>query len=101
MNEKNQTEQIVFVVGDDQSMRVALTYLFQSMQLPVKVFSSAAELLESRRPDIASCLVLDIRLPGVSGLEFQDVLARAGIHIPLLFITGHGEIRVSVKAIHA
>src|SRR5258708_35414819 len=101
MNEKNQTEQIVFVVGDDQSMRVALTYLFQSMHLRVKVFSSAAELLESRLPDIASCLVLDIRLPGVSGLEFQDVLARAGIHIPIIFITGHGDIPMSVKAMKA
>ena len=101
MNEKNQTQQIVFVVDDDQSMRVALTYLFQSMSLPVKVFGSAAELLESKLPDIASCLVLDIRLPGVSGLEFQDVLARAGIHIPIIFMTGHGDIPMSVKAMKA
>jgi FixJ family two-component response regulator len=101
MVEKNAPQQIVFVVDDDESMRVALSYLFQSMNLPVKVFSSAAELLESKLPGIASCLVLDIRLPGVSGLEFQDVLAKAGIHIPIIFITGHGDIPMSVRAMKA
>jgi FixJ family two-component response regulator len=101
MNEKNQPQHIVFVVDDDESMRVALSYLFQSMNLPVKVFTSAAELLESKLPDIASCLVLDIRLPGVSGLEFQDVLAKAGIRIPIIFITGHGDIPMSVRAMKA
>jgi FixJ family two-component response regulator len=101
MNEKNQPHHIVFVVDDDESMRVALSYLFQSMNLPVKVFTSAAELLESKLPDIASCLVLDIRLPGVSGLEFQDVLAKAGIRIPIIFITGHGDIPMSVRAMKA
>jgi FixJ family two-component response regulator len=82
-------------------MRVALSYLFQSMNLPVKVFTSAAELLKSKLPDIVSCLVLDIRLPGVSGLEFQDVLAKAGIRIPIVFITGHGDIPMSVRAMKA
>ncbi|WP_291684819.1 response regulator transcription factor [Bradyrhizobium sp.] len=101
MNEKNQPQHMVFVVDDDESMRVALTYLFQSMSLPVRVFSSAAELLNSKLPDIASCLVLDIRLPGVSGLEFQDVLAKAGIRIPIVFITGHGDIPMSVRAMKA
>lgn len=101
MNEKNQPQQIVYVVDDDELMRVALSYLFQSMNLPVKVFSSANELLKSQLPDIASCLVLDIRLPGVSGLEFQDVLARSGIRIPIIFITGHGDIPMSVKAMKA
>jgi FixJ family two-component response regulator len=101
MNEKNQPQQTVFVVDDDESMRVALSYLFQSMNLPVKVFSSAAELLNSKLPDIASCLVLDIRLPGVSGLEFQDVLAKAGIHIPIIFMTGHGDIPMTVRAMKA
>jgi FixJ family two-component response regulator len=101
MNEKSELKQIVFVVDDDQSMRVALTYLFQSMNLPVKVFSSAAELLQSKLPDVASCLVLDIRLPGVSGLEFQDVLAKAEIHIPIIFMTGHGDIPMSVRAMKA
>jgi FixJ family two-component response regulator len=101
MNEKSKPQQAVFVVDDDESMRVALGYLFQSMNLPVKAFSSAAELLNSKLPDIASCLVLDIRLPGVSGLEFQDVLAKAGIHIPIIFITGHGDIPMTVKAMKA
>jgi FixJ family two-component response regulator len=101
MNEKNQAQHMVFVVDDDESMRVALSYLFQSMNLPVKVFTSAAELLKSKLPDIVSCLVLDIRLPGVSGLEFQDVLAKAGIRIPIVFITGHGDIPMSVRAMKA
>jgi FixJ family two-component response regulator len=94
-------EQIVFVVDDDESMRVALTYLFRSMNLHVEVFSTATALLESALPNIASCLVLDIRLPGVNGLEFQDVLTRAGIHIPIIFMTGHGDIPMSVKAMKA
>src|SRR5450631_2777580 len=93
--------QIVFVVDDDESMRVALTHLFQSMNLRVEVFSTPAAFLESKLPDIASCLVLDIRLPGVNGLEFQDVLAKAGIHIPIVFMTGHGDIPMSVKAMKA
>lgn len=101
MNEKDQPQHIVFVVDDDESMRVALSYLFQSMNLPVKVFTSAAELLKTKLPDIVSCLVLDIRLPGVSGLEFQDVLAKAGIRIPIVFITGHGDIPMSVRAMKA
>ena len=95
------TEQIVFVVDDDESMRVALTYLFKSMKLRVEVFSTAAAFLESKHPNIASCLVLDIRLPGVNGLEFQDVLAKKGIHIPIVFMTGHGDIPMSVKAMKA
>ena len=101
MNDKNALQQIVLVVDDDESMRVALSYLFQSMNLPVKVFDSAAELLKSKLPDIASCLVLDIRLPGVSGLEFQDVLAKSEIHIPIIFMTGHGDIPMSVRAMKA
>lgn len=98
---EGKSEQIVFVVDDDESMRVALTYLFRSMNLDVKVFGSAADLLRSELPDIAGCLVLDIRLPGVSGLDFQDALAKAGIHIPIVFMTGHGDIPMSVKAMKA
>jgi FixJ family two-component response regulator len=94
-------EQIVFVIDDDESMRVGLTYLFQSMNLHVEVFSTATAFLDSKLPNIASCLVLDIRLPGVNGLEFQDVLAKAGIHIPIVFMTGHGDIPMSVKAMKA
>jgi FixJ family two-component response regulator len=94
-------EPIVYVVDDDQSMRVALTFLFRSMNLNVQVFGSAAEFLEAQLPNAVSCLVLDVRLPGVNGLEFQDVLARAGIHVPVVFITGHGDIPMSVKAMKA
>jgi len=71
------------------------------MDFPVGVFGSAAELLQSELPNIVSCLVLDIRLPGVNGLEFQASLARAGIHIPIIFITGHGDVPMSVKAMKA
>ena len=100
MNE-NALQQMIFVVDDDESMRAALSNLFRSMNLPVKLFGSAAELLKSKLPDIASCLVLDIRLPGVSGLEFQDVLAREGIRIPIVFMTGHGDIPMTVRAMKA
>ena len=92
---------MVFVVDDDPSVRGALTNLFRSMDFPVGVFGSAAELLQSELPNIVSCLVLDIRLPGVNGLEFQASLARAGIHIPIIFITGHGDVPMSVKAMKA
>ena len=101
MNEKSELQQMVFVVDDDESMRAALTSLFQSMNFPVKVFSSATELLQSKLPEIASCLVLDIRLPGVSGLEFQEVLANAGIHIPIIFVTGHADVAMAVKVMKA
>jgi len=95
------SEQIVFVIDDDESMRVALTHLFRSMNLHVEVFSTAAAFLESELPNIPSCLVLDIRLPDMNGLQFQDVLAKAGIHIPIVFMTGHGDIPMSVKAMKA
>ena len=94
-------EQIVFVVDDDESMRVALTHLFRSMNLHVEVFSTATALLESELPNIPGCLVLDIRLPGMNGLDFQETLAKAGIHIPIVFMTGHGDIPMSVKAMKA
>jgi FixJ family two-component response regulator len=89
---------IVFVVDDDASMRRALTNLFQSVGLDVVAFGSAPEMLQSKLPDVASCLVLDIRLPGVSGLDFQTELAKANIHIPIIFMTGHGDIPMTVRA---
>jgi FixJ family two-component response regulator len=89
---------IVFVIDDDESMRRALTNLFQSVGLKVEVFGSAPELLQSRLPDVASCLVLDIRLPGLSGLDFQIELAKANIHIPIIFMTGFGDIPMTVRA---
>jgi FixJ family two-component response regulator len=94
-------EHSVFVVDDDESMRVALAHLFKSMNLRVDVFSTATAFLTSALPNIASCLVLDIRLPGLSGLEAQDVLAKTGVRIPIVFMTGHGDIPMSVKAMKA
>lgn len=89
---------MVVVVDDDLSMRRALTNLFQSVELEVMSFGSAQELLQGRIPDVASCLVLDIRLPGLSGLDLQAELARAGVHIPIIFVTGHGDIPMTVRA---
>jgi FixJ family two-component response regulator len=91
-------ESIVFVIDDDASMRRALTNLFQSVGLKVEVYGSASEMLLSKLPDVASCLVLDIRLPGLSGLDFQTELAKANIHIPIIFMTGHGDIPMTVRA---
>jgi FixJ family two-component response regulator len=99
---KERTEsQMVLVVDDDPSVRKALTYLFQSMELPVKAFTMASELLDGKLPDVPKCLVLDIRLPGGSGLEFQEALAKAGSQLPIVFLTGHGDIPMSVKAMKA
>ena len=92
---------MVLVVDDDSAMRDALTNLFLSVGLAVEVFGSAPELLRSSLPNVASCLVLDIRLPGVTGLDFQAELADAGIHIPIIFMTGHGDIPMSVQAMKA
>ena len=101
MASKAEAQPTVLVVDDDESMRVALTYLFRSMNLAVKTFGSAAEFLGLTLPDVASCLVLDIRLPGVNGLEFQDMLAKSGIRIPVIFMTGHGDIPMTVRAMKA
>jgi len=89
---------IVFVVEDDASMRRALINLFQSVGLGVQAFSSASEMLQSKLPDAASCMVLDVRLPGLSGLEFQTELAKADVHTPIIFMTGHGDIPMTVRA---
>jgi FixJ family two-component response regulator len=91
-------EPLVFIVEDDESMRRALSNLFQSVGLEVEMFGSASEMLQGKLPDVASCLVLDIRLPGLSGLDFQAELAKANIHIPIIFMTGHGDIPMSVRA---
>jgi FixJ family two-component response regulator len=101
MTEALETEPIVFVVDDDPSMRKALANLFRSVGLRAEVFGSARELLETELPDVASCLVLDIRLPGPSGLDFQAELAKADIQIPIIFMTGHGDIPMTVKAMKA
>jgi len=94
-------EPIVYVVDDDASVREALRNLFRSVGLRVEVFGAAPEFLQSKLPDVASCLILDIRLPRLSGLDFQADLARAGIHIPIIFMTGHGDIPMTVRAMKA
>lgn len=92
---------VVFVVDDDPSVRESLSSLFRSVGLQVELFVSTAEFLRAARPDAVSCLVLDVRLPGSSGLDFQVDLAKANIHIPIVFMTGHGDIPMTVKAMKA
>jgi FixJ family two-component response regulator len=92
---------IVFVVDDDESVRRSLTNLFESVGLRVETFGSAPQLLQRNLPDVPGCLVLDIRLPGMSGLDFQVLLEKAAIHIPIVFMTGHGDIPMSVQAMKA
>jgi FixJ family two-component response regulator len=89
---------IILVVDDDESVREALSSLFRSVGLDAKLFASAAELLQHKLPEAPCCLVLDIRLPGVSGLDFQTQLAKADIHVPIVMMTGHGDIPMSVRA---
>lgn len=89
---------IVFIVDDDASMRRALTNLFESVGLKVEAFGSAPQLLQAKPPEVPSCLVLDIRLPGASGLDLQTDLAKANIQTPIIFITGHGDIPMTVRA---
>jgi FixJ family two-component response regulator len=92
---------LVFIVDDDQGMRDALRSLLRSVGHRVEVFSAASDLLQSKLPDIVSCIVLDVRLPGLSGLDLQTELAEAGIRIPVIFITGYGDIPMSVRAMKA
>jgi FixJ family two-component response regulator len=92
---------LVFVVDDDASTRETLSSLIRSVGLQVKLFGSAQEFLKDPQPDVPSCLVLDIRLPGMSGLDFQRKLVDSNISIPIVFITGHGDIQMSVRAMKA
>jgi FixJ family two-component response regulator len=92
---------VVLVVDDDIAIRESLASLFRSVGLRVEVFASAPDLLQSSLPNVPSCLVLDIRLPEISGLNFQIHLAEAGIRIPIIFMTGHGDIPMSVQAMKA
>ena len=101
MSKPSAVDSVVFVVDDDASVCAALKSLFESVGLTVDLFESAAAFLESQHPDLPSCLVLDVRLPGLSGLEFQDELLKANIHLPIIFITGHGDIPMSVRAMKA
>ncbi|TMH30587.1 MAG: response regulator transcription factor [Betaproteobacteria bacterium] len=97
----NPVDPVVFVVDDDASVRDAISSLIRSVGLRVHTFVSAHEFLAHPRPDAAACLVLDVRLPGSSGLDLQRELAGAGDDIPIVFITGHGDIPMSVRAMKA
>jgi FixJ family two-component response regulator len=92
---------VVFVIDDDPSMLRSLASLLRSVGLEARVFSSAPEFMRAQRPDAPGCLVLDVRLPGMSGLAFQQELAKAGIALPVIFITGHGDVPMSVRAMKA
>ena len=94
-------EAFVFIVDDDASMRESLKNLIRSVGLRVELFASAQEFLQSKRPDVPCCLVLDVRLPGLSGLDLQRRMTEAGMEIPIIFITGHGDIPMSVRAMKA
>jgi len=95
------SESRVFIVEDDPSMRNALRNLLRSVGLESQLYTSAQEFLDAEKPEIPSCLVLDVRLPGMSGLDLQKELARADIQIPVIFITAHGDIPMSVRAMKA
>jgi len=99
--ERPDTQPVVFVVDDDASLRGAVSNLVRSVGLKVEAFASTTEFFAAKRPDAACCLSLDVRLPGVSGLDFQTELTKAQIRIPIIFITGHGDIPMSVKAMKA
>jgi FixJ family two-component response regulator len=88
----------VFVIDDDDLVRAAIQGMLKSVGLRSEAFATAPDFLRSKRPDAPSCLVLDVRLPGVNGLDFQHQLVNAGIRIPIIFITGHGDIPMTVKA---
>ena len=97
---KTPTE-LVFVIDDDASMREAISRLLHTIGLTVRTFNSAREFLGTRLPDIPACVVLDVRLPDLSGLDLQREMVERGIHVPVIFITGHGDIQMSVQAMKA
>jgi len=92
---------VVFVVDDDASMRRSLDTLLRSVGLDVQLFSSAQEFMPAKRPDVPGCIVLDVRLPGMSGLAFQEELAKTGVALPVIFVTGHGDVPMTVRAMKA
>ena len=101
MKEHLRSESTVFVIDHDASARTALKELFESIGLKVNLLTSGSAFLEAPIPDTPCCLVLDVRLPGMSGLKLQEELARAELHVPLVFLTAHGDIRMAVRAIKA
>ncbi len=94
-------EPFVIIVDDDASIRESLSSLFRSVGLRVELFASTAEMLQAKLPDAPRCLVLDIRLPGLSGLDFQDQLSKSDTTMPIIFMTGYGDIPMSVRAMKA
>lgn len=98
---KPSSDPIVFIVDDDAALRDALSSLLRSVGLRVETFPSVAAFAQFQRPDAPSCLVLDVRLQGTSGLDFQNELARSNVNLPIVFMTGHGDIAMSVKAMKA
>lgn len=98
---KQPVESVVYVIDDDASVRDSLKSLFGSVGLHVELFESADDFLQIQHPDVPCCLVLDVRLPGLSGLEFQSELAKAGTDLPIIFMTGHGDIPMTVQAMKA
>jgi RNA polymerase sigma factor (sigma-70 family) len=97
----SEPQSMVFVVDDDAEVRKAIASLIRSVGLQVQLFGSAQDFLRAKRPEVPGCLILDIRLPGISGLDFQRKLAEANNPIPIIFITGHGDIPMSVRAMKA
>ena len=97
----SETDGLVFIVDDDASMRESLKNLIRSVGLRVEAFTSAQEFLRSKRPDVPGCLVLDVRLKGLSGLDLQKRIAEADMEIPIIFISGHGDIPMTVQAMKA
>ena len=96
-----EAESIVFIIDDDPLYRTSTERLVRSIGFRAQSFESARNFLSSRRPNVPSCLILDVRLPGLSGLDLQRVLTEAGVHIPIIFVTGHGDIPMSVQAMKA
>ena len=94
-------EPVVFIIDDDRAIREALQSLLRSVGFRVELFDSASGFMESPLPDAPSCIILDIRLPRLSGLDFQTELAKAGLDLPIIFVTGHGDIPMSVRAMKA
>jgi len=95
------TDSIVYVVDDDESVRSSLRRLILSLGLSVQVFDSARAFLDADKPDVVACVILDVQMPGLTGLDLQEQLVRTSSHIPIVFLTGHGDIRMSVRAIKA
>jgi FixJ family two-component response regulator len=101
MPQQTDDKAVVHIVDDDESLRRAVDSLCRSVGFQTRTYGSAQEFLDAKREDVSGCLVLDVRLPGMSGLDFQSQLAALGIHLPVILVTGHGDIPMSVRAMKA